>query len=188
VGYASYVELRGDGNDDRALALVVVLAMSALLALLVLPRWSPLGTAFVGVVYLGLTIWSLFGFNSFRDVMPETWGVDQLLVATGYPVLGLLSVPLLATVFSTRRWRQHADRQPASEPPGYPNQPGYPGGGFPPPSEPGFPPPSGYQPGAFGGPPGSPAAPPYGTPGSPVAPGYPGRDDPYSSDHDTRRL
>ncbi len=160
----SFTRLRdaGDGWDgDTVILFLAAVGAGLAFAALLLPRLSPLGPALVGLVLLGLTLWLFSDVSSFLDTMPtDLLGIDGGGIAPVGPITAMLSIPLLATLASARRWRRTPyPNRPVASPQGYP-----PAGG----------PPAGYgtpqQPG-YGAPQPAYGAPPVGV-GSPV--GYPG--------------
>jgi hypothetical protein len=111
-----------------ALGLAAAFVAGGLYALLVMARLSPLGPVLAGLAYLGLTIWALFDLTGFHDrVQGDLFGVTGLLhVPVGFDT-ALLAVPLLATVFSPRRWRRSVSpdtAETASAAPAYGATPG----------------------------------------------------------------
>lgn len=108
-------------DPDRFAAFTGLLAIGIaglLYSLLVLSRLSPLGPVLVGLGFAGATLWALMARGSFRDTVPEHFlGVAGAgwLPSTGYAAL--LAVPLLATIFSPRRWRRYADQSDAGSHP-----------------------------------------------------------------------
>jgi len=92
-----------------AIAMSAALAAGGLYALLVMARLSPLGPVLAGLMYLGATIWALVSPSSFMDVVPgDLIGIKGALYAPVGMGTVILAVPLLATVFSPRRWRRYA--------------------------------------------------------------------------------
>ncbi len=87
-------------------------AAGALYAVLVMARLSPVGPMLAGLVFLGATVWFYLDSASFKRVFDFDLFHEQhiLLRPVGAGTL-LLSIPLLATVFSPRRWS--ASTQPA---------------------------------------------------------------------------
>jgi len=86
-------------------ALGALLLAGILYGILVLARLSPLGPGLAGFAVWGVSGWALFDIEGYRDYF------SQLDVHMGGSVgemgLGiLLGVPLLATLFSGRRWRR----------------------------------------------------------------------------------
>jgi hypothetical protein len=74
-------------------------------AVLVMSRISPLGPVVAGLAYLGVTIWSFLAPTSFRDRFDfDIAGQHHLLLQPAGAGTLLLAIPLLATVFSGRRW------------------------------------------------------------------------------------
>lgn len=110
-----------DGKDWAALGIgfAAVIGAGIVYAILLLTRLSPLGLVLSGLALLGFTLWALLSESSFQDAIPaDLLGVKN----AGYAPVGaltiLVSVPLMATVFSPRRWRRHADGQTALVAPG----------------------------------------------------------------------
>jgi hypothetical protein len=159
-----------------AVCILAALAAGTLYGLLVLARLSPVGLVLGGLALIGVGFWSMFDLTGFLRTMPNSvLGVRN--AAIGGPMLLVLSVPLLMTVFSPRRWRRWGSAPAAVAPsPGYAPPPTVPSYGSTPYSSYGSPEPS------------SPAG-SYAAPGSPV--GYPPPSSPYSAGDDpeaTRRL
>jgi hypothetical protein len=181
------VDLEGiDGST--LLGVLMLIVAGALYTILVSARLSPIGPAFVGLVYFGLALWNTFDRDSFLDVVPRDLFDRDFALAVPAEGLGfLLAGPLLATVLSPRRWRRHDRPVPAHGPahaygpPGGPPPTPFPGAAPPgmPPGQPGYPPPqqqtSPWSPAGVSSP-GMPSA------GSPP-PGYPPSSQPggYSS-------
>jgi hypothetical protein len=92
------------------LGLAAAFVAGGLYAVLVMARLSPVGPVFVGLLYLGVTIWALVDSSGFADVVPaDLAGQKGLLhVPVGFGT-ALLAAPLLITVFSPRRWRSSAE-------------------------------------------------------------------------------
>jgi hypothetical protein len=116
-------------------------------ALLILPRFSPLGPVLAGLGLLGLVVLRVADLAEFNRVVPADFlNVTSALrnPADGYAAL--LAVPLLGTMFSLRRWRRYdhpveeaVPITPAYQPPPgypaaqeYPLVPGLPTAGYPP--------------------------------------------------------
>jgi len=147
-----------------ALALVAALAAGGLYGFLVLARLSPVGTVVAGLAFLSVALWGLFSPSSLLDVLPRNlFGIEDAGVNAAGPFSLVLSVPLLLTVFSPRRWRRWGNAPAAVAP-----APSY---APPPPSPYGSPAGPSY---------GSPAAPSYGAPAS-AAPSYAPVSPPYGS-------
>ena len=110
-----------------ALGLLSAFLAGGLYALLVMARLSPVGPVLSGLLFLGVTLWRLFGLDGFLTTVPgDLFGVDGLLhVPAGFGT-ALLAVPLLVTVFSPRRWRGSAQPAPVTyeAAPAYTTQPG----------------------------------------------------------------
>jgi hypothetical protein len=184
-------ESGGSKYGDFAISIGAVLVAGGLYALLVLARLSPLGLVLLGLLYYVVAFWVFFSPSSFTDLMPHSIaGVDGAGLAAAGPDLLLVGTPLLATIFSPRRWRRWGSTPAAVAPaPGYSPPPVTPGGyqapaapvaggfgapnyGSPSPSTPSYAAPGGNAPnyGNYASPTsGSPySAPPY----SPVSPAY----------------
>jgi hypothetical protein len=180
-------ETGGTKYGAFAISILAALVAGALYSVLVLARLSPLGLVLLGLLYYVVAFWAFFGQSSFADIMPHSIaGVQNAgLIAAG-PHLLLLGTPLLATIFSPRRWRKWGSAPAAVAPaPGYSPAPVGPGGyqappapaagGFgapnygPPPNTPSYAPPVANTPSYASPTSGSPySAPPY----SPVSPAY----------------
>jgi hypothetical protein len=146
-----------DGWDlDTVIAFLAALGAGAAYTALLLPRWSPLGPAVVGVILLGLTVWLFSDLASFLDTMPsDLFGIENGGVAPVGVTTAMLSVPLLATVASARRWRRTPYPAPART-----AQPGYGPGPAPAPPPPAY----GAPPVGVGSPAGYPGGPSLGAP------------------------
>ncbi|HET8660456.1 MAG TPA: hypothetical protein VFM55_15820 [Micromonosporaceae bacterium] len=125
VGAGKLAEGLADDPDRRSafVGLVAIGVGGLLYGLLVLSRLSPLGPVLVGLAFGGATVWAVVAAGSFRDLVPEDFlGVSGAgrLPASGYAAM--LAVPLLATIFSPRRWRRY-DYEPEDS-----SQTGYGGG------------------------------------------------------------
>jgi hypothetical protein len=104
--------------------LLAVLGAGVLYALLVLPRWSPLGTALVGVVFVGLTVWAFVDFDGFSRTTPRNLlGIRGSFTFPAVPFTAVLGIPLLGTVLSGRRWRRTDSRAATYPPPAFPPAP-----------------------------------------------------------------
>jgi hypothetical protein len=122
---------------------VAALGLAGLvLALLTLPRFSPLGPVLAGAGYLAFGLWALADLSSLLATVPgERIGLDDRALAVTAGVCPLLVAQLLVTLFSAQRWRGHRDRRSM-----YPPQAGYgPPGGYPPQTGYGAPPPGRYD-------------------------------------------
>lgn len=167
-----------------AVALISLMLAGILVALLIMPRLSPLGLLLSGLGYLAFGAWTMVDPSLFVVTSPWTaLGWDRPTVAATGAVALLLAMPMVLSIFSIQRWRHPRHRWPASETPAYPAAPygagphpaGYPAPGYPP---------AGYPPGAYN----TPAygslpygSLPYGAPaGRPPGPlgSYPHRPDP----------
>lgn len=75
------------------------------LALLLLPI-TPAGTILGGLLYAGIGAWYLFSPVNFLDTMHKSFlSWHNIGTAAAEPALVILAMPLLATVFSPRRWK-----------------------------------------------------------------------------------
>ncbi|MFD0594461.1 hypothetical protein ACFQZ4_20165 [Catellatospora coxensis] len=91
---------------DAAVAAGALLLASVLYAILTMVRLSPVGPFLAGLGMLGMSVWAAGWSQSYA----ETFAMLDVHMggAVGQSGLGLvLSVPLLATVVSPRRWRKH---------------------------------------------------------------------------------
>ncbi|MEQ4301236.1 hypothetical protein ABNF97_07570 [Plantactinospora sp. B6F1] len=165
-------------TGDTILGFVVIAVVAGLLAALLLPRWSPIGTAVAGLFFMIMALWSLIDYGSMIDLLPRSFlGVRYALTAPAGAFATLIAVLLGATAFVPQRWRSPrvAARLPggSSGQPGFPPYPAPPGQQFPSaaamppgqqfPSTPATPPggqfpPGQFPPGQF--PPGPPGYPP----------------------------
>jgi hypothetical protein len=99
-------------NDFATLAIAVgcIVAAGALYSVLILVRLSPVGTMLAGVLLAVPSVWALLDAAGFNDKLPASFlGVRGALTFGASSTLLLASVPLIATVFSPRRWRSSAD-------------------------------------------------------------------------------
>jgi hypothetical protein len=136
--------LRGTTDwGNVALAVLALGAAAVVFALLIMPRWSPLGLVLGGLLLLVVQFWAIFSLASFTRTMPESaLGENGALWAPAEFGLGfLLGIPLLLTIVSPRRWKRTTQPAPVQYPPaaqpyGYqPYAPSYP----PPPAGPAYP-------------------------------------------------
>jgi hypothetical protein len=90
---------------QAALGLAAAIVAGSLYAILVMARLSPAGPALGGLMYLGVTLWALVDRQAFLDSMPANiFGLKGALHAPVGAGTALLSVPLLLTILSPRRW------------------------------------------------------------------------------------
>ena len=170
-----FVRFGGGFRAELLAGLAALVVAGILVAVLLLPRLSPVGPMLVGLGFVAASLWAAADLPSFADVANyEIFGQPGATLNPASSVGLVVGVPLLLTALSPRRWRRHERPAPVypGAAPGYANPAApYPGAGTP-----------GYQPAhtapayptspgaaAFGAPPGSPAA-PYQPPGSPAAP------------------
>lgn len=110
LGISKFAEARADspGLDiDLAVGLAAVIGAGLVYALLILPRYSPLGPVLAGLAFLGLVVWRVVDLDSFEQAVPADVLHVRLLLrypADGYAAI--LAMPLLGTLFSARRWRR----------------------------------------------------------------------------------
>jgi hypothetical protein len=100
-----------------AVAAGALAGAGVLYAILLLSRLSPVGPVVVALAYLGVTAWPRVAGGSFdRWVPTSVLGVHGALRLPSVAVAALLAVPLLATVFSGRRWKRwpYAPAEPSS--------------------------------------------------------------------------
>jgi hypothetical protein len=90
---------------DAEIGLAAAVVAGALYAFLVMSGISPLGPAIAGLAYLGMTLWAFLQPTSFHDRFDfDIAGQHGVLLQPAGAGLLLLAIPLLATVFSSRRW------------------------------------------------------------------------------------
>jgi hypothetical protein len=101
---------QGDTDIVKALlGLAAALVAGALYAVLVMARLSPVGPVLAGLLYLGVGGWAIADQRGFDGAVPGTLlAVNGVLHAAVPFGTSLLAVPLLATIFSPRRWRRTA--------------------------------------------------------------------------------
>ena len=107
VGLTHDLTARGrDGFAVESLTgLVLLLLGGAAYGILVFAPISPLGPVVAGVVFLGVGVWAIESPAGYAGVWPAgvvKEGFD--LSRPGYGLAALLSVPLILTVLSVRRW------------------------------------------------------------------------------------
>jgi hypothetical protein len=107
-----------DNRNDfltLAIGLVCILAAGGLYSVLVLARLSPVGTVLAGLILFIPSMWVLFDATGFDRLLPAKFlGVPGALQNGAGPMFLLAAVPLLATVFSPRRWRSSAQPSAAA--------------------------------------------------------------------------
>jgi hypothetical protein len=113
-----------------AAALGALLLAGLLYGILIMVRLSPIGPFLAGLGFLLASSWVLIDLTSYQQLF-DLVQIDRA-GSVGEQGLGfLLAVPLIATVFSPRRWRRYdtAEAQPGTyAPPAHAQQPGYPPG------------------------------------------------------------
>jgi len=111
------------GNTNLLVALGLLAAAGLVYALLILPRWSPIGLVLAGLALAGMTLWLAFEPESYLRVMPKSLFGLRSAPAAGATITTLvIAVPLLLTVASGRRWRRrepprHGTQVPSPMPP-----------------------------------------------------------------------
>ncbi len=104
------------------IGLGAALVAGGLYAVLMMARLSPVGPVLAGLLYLGASVWALVDSAAvsrlLRDAVPSVPNGDALIPA----MTAFLAFPLVATIFSPRRWRRHPDGGPG----GYNAAPDYP--------------------------------------------------------------
>jgi hypothetical protein len=103
-------DLTGRARDEQTIealtGFLLLLLAGAAYAILLLPRFSPVGPLTTGVLFLTVCVWVLIDPGSFDGLFPAAVrkpGFDLTLPAHGLGAL--LAVPLLCTALSRRRWR-----------------------------------------------------------------------------------
>ncbi|MFV2085323.1 hypothetical protein [Micromonospora sp. LOL_021] len=110
LGLSEYALARRDAYSEPPLDVFIGLAALAVCgvsyALLLLPRLSPVGPVLAGASFVAVSVWATLDIVGFYDTMPRRLlGTDFVLTAPAEGLAVVLAVPLLATVFSPRRWR-----------------------------------------------------------------------------------
>jgi len=103
-------DLTARGRDGFAVesftGLLMLLLGGAAYGILIFAPISPLGPTVSGAVFLAAGAWAIASPTSYADVWPSgvvKEGFD--LSRPGYGLAALLSVPMIMTVLSVRRWR-----------------------------------------------------------------------------------
>ncbi|MBO0871641.1 MAG: hypothetical protein J2P15_24075, partial [Micromonosporaceae bacterium] len=104
-------------STGALIGFVALLGAGALYAVLMLARLSPAGTLLAGLAYLAVSAWFLVSPGMVNHLPHSVIGVQGAATFPLGGVAAVLAVPLLATVFSARRWRAA------------PGGAGFPGGG-----------------------------------------------------------
>jgi len=105
-------------NDLTTLGLAIgcIVAAGALYSVLILIRLSPVGPMVAGAILAVPSVWALLDATRFNDLLPTSFlGVRGALTFGASSTLLLAAVPLVATVFSPRRWRASADSAASNE-------------------------------------------------------------------------
>lgn len=125
TGLGQLDEDRSLGYANVGLAVGCLVVAGALYSILVLARLSPLGTVLAGAALLAVGVWAWFANESFVDRVPSGLpGISGAGHAGAGATTIALSIPLLLTLFSGRRWRRHA--VPPVPPPAQAGPAGYP--------------------------------------------------------------
>lgn len=112
LGGRGLTEFTQAAEASRSDPLATAVAFAALglagmlYAALTLPRLSPLGPAFAGVGYLAVSSLLLLGPADLLDRLGDVGvALDEAQVTTAAALAALLALPMLLTIFDTRRWR-----------------------------------------------------------------------------------
>jgi hypothetical protein len=103
-------DLTARGRDGFAVesftGLLMLLLGGAAYGILVFAPISPLGPTVAGVAFLAAGAWAIASPSAYADVWPAGVAKDGFdLSRPGYGLAALLSVPMIMTVLSVRRWR-----------------------------------------------------------------------------------
>ncbi|MFI6073763.1 hypothetical protein ACIA5C_19525 [Actinoplanes sp. NPDC051343] len=103
-------DLTARGRDGFAvesfMGLLMLLLGGAAYGILVFAPISPLGPTAAGVVFFAAGVWAISSPSSYADLWPAGVVKDGFdLSRPGYGLAALLSVPMILTVLSVRRWR-----------------------------------------------------------------------------------
>ena len=97
---------RGTNWTDVGIGAGAVVVAGALYAILAMARISPLGPLIAGLAYVAAQLWALFRqANVVSTLGRSVFGTSGAAEAPLTGLALLLAVPLLATIFSSRRWR-----------------------------------------------------------------------------------
>jgi hypothetical protein len=97
---------KGTDWTDVGIGIGSLAVAGALYAILTLIRLSPLGTVLGGLLFVIVQLWALFDQSNLQSTLGSS--VFGTPGAAEAPLTGLtivLAIPLLATIFSPRRWR-----------------------------------------------------------------------------------
>ncbi|HEU4348711.1 MAG TPA: hypothetical protein VFR35_13105, partial [Actinoplanes sp.] len=95
-------------------AVALLVLAGATYATLLLAPISPLGPVLAGLIFLGVSLWSVIAPDAYASVWPSSVtreGFD--LSRPGYALGLLLAVPLLCTALNVRRWQRHEPPRPS---------------------------------------------------------------------------
>src|SRR5262245_44580532 len=111
VGMVKATEIHsGEATDwpATAIAFGALITAGLIYTMLLFARLSPFGLVAAGLAFLGVSVWALIWPDSFLDTMPTSVGGigDAGVIAAG-PLTTILAIPLLCTLFSTRRWDRY---------------------------------------------------------------------------------
>jgi hypothetical protein len=107
---------QGKNVTTLAIAIGCIVAAGALYSVLILIRFSPVGSVLAGVILAVPSVWALLDGAGFDKLMPDSLlGIHGALTLGASSTLLLAAVPLVATVFSPRRWRSDAESSAGSE-------------------------------------------------------------------------
>jgi hypothetical protein len=112
-GLDSFLDATGGQPPDPLATATAVAALGLaglLFALLVVPRFSPLGPVLAGAGYLAVGLWALADLDNLLATVPAGLiGLADRAVALTAGISPLLAAPLLVTLFSGQRWRGSRD-------------------------------------------------------------------------------
>lgn len=105
------------GSLDLVIGLGLLLAAGIWLTVLLGVRWSPVGLVLLGAALAALGVLAVAAPDRLEWLLPNTlFGIEGIRSAPPAACLAV-AVPLLATVFSQRRWRGQRGDQPFSDHP-----------------------------------------------------------------------
>lgn len=120
VGAGEFAEARtasANLDADLVIGLVCVLGAGLCYSVLALTRLSPVGPVLVGLAFLGGTGWRVADLTTFQDRLHQKiLGVSGALQLPAEGYAALLAIPLLITMFSSRRWHRYDPDEIAGQP------------------------------------------------------------------------
>jgi hypothetical protein len=97
---------RGTNWADVGIGAGAIVVAGALLAVLVMARLSPLGPVIASLLYIAISAWAVLDQSSIVKTLGHSvFGISDAAEAPLTGLALLLAIPLLATIFSPRRWR-----------------------------------------------------------------------------------